>query len=75
MATTAKIARDEKLALAKRGQDAEAALPASQPLFPLRTAARVSAQVQVVPDLFPEAGAGGGNPRRDEGELVERRRK
>ena len=53
MATTAKIARDEKLAIAQSGQDAEAALPASQPLFPLRASARVSAEVQAVPDLFP----------------------
>ena len=70
MATTAKIARDEKLAIGEGRQDAEAALPASQPLFPLRTPARLSAQVQAVPDLFPEAGAGGGSPRRDQGELV-----
>ena len=74
MATTAKIARDEKLADRESRQDAEAALPASQPLFPLRTSARISAEVQAVPDLFPEAGAGGRSPRRDQGELVEQER-
>ena len=55
MATTAKIARDEKLAIAKAAQDAEAALPASQPLFPLRAAARVLAKIQAVPHLFPRS--------------------
>ena len=54
MATTAKIARDEKLGRSRKAaQNAEAALPASQPLFPLRPSARVSAQIQAVPDLFP----------------------
>ena len=70
MATTAKIARDEKLALAQGCRNAEVALPASQPLFPLRTSARIPAQIQAVPDLFPEAGAGRRSPRRDQGELV-----
>jgi hypothetical protein len=31
---------------------------APQPVFPVRAAARVSAQVQFVPDLFPEARVG-----------------
>ena len=55
MATTAKIARDEKLAIAKAAQNAEAELPASQPLLPLRAPARVSAEIQAVPHLFPRS--------------------
>ncbi len=68
MATTAKIARDEKLAIEKASSgEAEACVPASQSLLPLRASARISEEIQAVPDLFPETGAGGGSPRRDQG--------
>ena len=39
-------------------ENAEAAVPAPQPLLALRTAPRLSPQVQAVPDLLPQAGAG-----------------
>jgi len=43
---------------------------APQPVFPVRAAARLFAQVQFVPDLFPEARFGGRSSRRDQGQLV-----
>ena len=70
MATTAKIAKDEKLASCQGEQDAEARVPASQPLQAVRTAARLPAQVHALPHLLPQARAGRRDPRRDEGELV-----
>ena len=61
MATTAKIARDE-IGPGQGGQDAQAALPASQPLFPLRAPARLSAEVQAVPHLLPDLALAGEVP-------------
>ena len=62
MATTAKIA--------KEAEEAEVQGSPAEPLQALRPAARISAQVFVVPDLLPQAGARGRNSRRDQGELV-----
>ena len=59
-----------KTAEGRELEDAEAAMPAPQPLLPLRPPARLYPQVRPVPDLFPEAGARGRNSRRDQGELV-----
>ena len=70
MATTAKIARDERLAVAQANKVPKLPVPAPQPVFPVRASARVSAQVQAVPDLFPETGAGRRSARRDQGFLV-----
>ena len=46
----------------EKRQRAEVRMPAPQPLFPLRTAARLSAQVPPVPDLFPELALAGEIP-------------
>jgi membrane protein involved in colicin uptake len=70
MATTAKIARDEKLAIAKAAKDAQAAVPASEQMLPVRTAAGVSEEVQTVPDLFPQTSPGGGSAGRGQGVMV-----
>jgi large subunit ribosomal protein L5 len=51
----------------KRREEAEIQNSASQPLFPLRTAARLSSQVQPVPYLLPEARPGRRDPGRDQG--------
>ena len=78
MATTAKIAKEEKklaeiAARASGGKTVKFADPAAQPLQELRTAARLSPQVFVVPDLLPQVCAGGRNSGRDEGQLVSAR--
>ena len=61
MATTAKIAKDER--------KPEVRMPAPQPLLALRTAARLFAQVRIC-RLFPATRANGEIPGRDQGELV-----
>ena len=74
MATTAKIAKEEK----KQAEidRAESERRRSSPCrlrnrcLELRPAARISAQVLALPDLFPEVGARRRNPGRDQGELV-----
>ena len=73
MATTAKIAKDLKLEKAQQGQDAQAAVPAPQPLLALRPAARLSAQVRHLPAVLPPTRAERRDSRRDQGELVGRK--
>ncbi len=54
-------------------EDAEAAMPASQPLLALRTSARLPAQVWHLPPVLPPARPERRDPRRDQGELVGKR--
>ena len=70
MATTAKIAQRRKAGDRQSREHAEAALPASQPLLPLRAAARVIYENSSCAASASGAGAGRGSSRRDQGQLV-----
>jgi len=69
MATTAKIAKDEKLAQASP-ENAKASVSPPEPLLALWTPARIPAQVRRVPSVFPAACPERRDSRRGEGELV-----
>ncbi len=69
MATTAKIAKEEK-PKSRCVKDSRLKIRHAQPVFPMRAAARLSSQVQPVPDLLPEARPGRRDPGRDQGQLV-----
>ena len=74
MATTAKIAKDVKLDDGPQGQNAEAAVPAPQPLLALRTAARHScASSAFAASASASSRSNGRDSRRDQGELVGRK--
>ncbi len=69
MATTAKIAEEIDWPR-RRHEDAEAPVPAAQPLLALRTAARLSPQVPLAGSASGKLALAGEDPRRDQGELV-----
>src|ERR1035437_4023844 len=59
-----------EIAEGQEGRQDQAALPAQEPLSPLRAAAGILAQVWSLPDLFSPTGPRRGDPGRDQGELV-----
>jgi len=55
MSTTAKMARDIKLEVARKAKTPKAAMPAPQPMLALRAPAGVPAQIRHLPLVFPPA--------------------